>query len=62
MKFLYVYRKKLKSTSQYIYETLFINGENSDVSIVALGKEWRLHKVYLCQVLQVFCCHFEPNS
>uniref|UniRef100_A0A8D2DJ00 BTB domain-containing protein n=1 Tax=Sciurus vulgaris TaxID=55149 RepID=A0A8D2DJ00_SCIVU len=31
-------RKKLKSTSKYIYQTLFLNGE-----------EWSLHKIYLCQ-------------
>ncbi|MGH0136825.1 UNVERIFIED_CONTAM: hypothetical protein FKN15_019817 [Acipenser sinensis] len=43
-------RKKLKSTSRYIYQTLFLNGENSDIQICALGQEWNLHKVYLCQV------------
>lgn len=42
-------RKKLKSTSRYIYETLFENGLDSDVTIKALGHSWRLHKVYLCQ-------------
>ncbi|GAB6024233.1 hypothetical protein CHUAL_008928 [Chamberlinius hualienensis] len=42
-------RKKLMSTSQYIYKTLFVDGKNSDVTIVALNVEWRLHKVYLCQ-------------
>ncbi|XP_040474142.1 germ cell-less protein-like 1 isoform X1 [Falco naumanni] len=42
-------RKKLKSTSKYIYQTLFLNGENSDIKICALGEEWNLHKVYLCQ-------------
>ncbi|KAM6431956.1 germ cell-less protein-like 1 isoform 3-T3 [Liasis olivaceus] len=42
-------RKKLKSTSKYIYQTLFLNGENSDVKICALGEEWNLHKIYLCQ-------------
>ncbi|KAG9488901.1 hypothetical protein GDO78_005091, partial [Eleutherodactylus coqui] len=42
--------KKLKSTSKYIYQTLFLNGENSDIKICALGKEWNLHKIYLCQV------------
>uniref|UniRef100_A0A8C6RM89 Germ cell-less, spermatogenesis associated 1 n=1 Tax=Nannospalax galili TaxID=1026970 RepID=A0A8C6RM89_NANGA len=42
-------RKKLKSTSKYIYQTLFLNGENSDIKICALGEEWSLHKVYLCQ-------------
>jgi hypothetical protein len=25
---------------------LFVNGEGSDVSMRALGKEWRLHKVW----------------
>lgn len=44
-------RKKLKSTSRYIYQTLFLKGENSDICICALGQEWNLHKVYLCQVL-----------
>ena len=42
-------RKKLKNTSRYIYETLFQNGQDSDVAITALGETWRLHKVYLCQ-------------
>ena len=42
-------RKKLKNTSRYIYETLFQNGQDSDVTIKALGNTWRLHKVYLCQ-------------
>lgn len=42
-------RKKLKSTSKYIYKTLFLNGENSDIKIHALGQEWSLHKIYLCQ-------------
>ena len=31
-------RKKLKSTSKYIYQTLFLNGENSDIKICALGR------------------------
>ncbi|KAM8827431.1 germ cell-less protein-like 1 isoform 3-T4 [Spinachia spinachia] len=42
-------RKKLKSTSRYIYQTLFLNGENSDIRICALEQQWNLHKVYLCQ-------------
>ncbi|XP_065712887.1 germ cell-less protein-like 1 [Patagioenas fasciata] len=42
-------RKKLKSTFKYIYQTLFLNGENSDIKICALGEEWNLHKVYLRQ-------------
>lgn len=42
-------RKRLKSTSQYIYEALFVHGENSDVTISSLGRQWNLHKVYLRQ-------------
>ncbi|XP_061553592.1 germ cell-less protein-like 1 [Phycodurus eques] len=42
-------RQKLKSTSNYIYQTLFLNGENSDIRICAMGQEWNLHKLYLCQ-------------
>ena len=42
-------RKKLKNTSRYIFETLFQNGQDSDVTISALGNSWPLHKVYLCQ-------------
>ncbi|KAM3830608.1 germ cell-less protein-like 1 [Vipera latastei] len=42
-------RKKIKSTSRYIYQTLFLNGEKSDIKICALGEEWNLHKIYLCQ-------------
>ncbi|XP_059515529.1 germ cell-less protein-like 1 isoform X1 [Myotis daubentonii] len=41
--------KRLRSTSKYIYQTLFLNGENSDIKICALGEEWSLHKIYLCQ-------------
>ena len=42
-------RRRLKSTSEYIYNALFLQGENSDVKIRALGQEWDLHKVYLRQ-------------
>ncbi|KAM9266367.1 germ cell-less protein-like 1 [Morus bassanus] len=42
-------RKKLKSSFTCIYQTLFLNGENSDIKICALGEEWNLHKIYLCQ-------------
>lgn len=52
-KFDNVYRKRLKknllSTPQYIYQALFIDGIDSDITLVALEKEWKLHKVYLCQ-------------
>lgn len=42
-------RKKMKSTSNYIYSTLFLNGENSDICVRALNRTWNLHKLYLCQ-------------
>lgn len=40
----------MKTTTEYIYQVLFIDGENSDITISALGKEWKLHKLYLKQV------------
>ncbi|XP_066935119.1 germ cell-less protein-like 1 [Clytia hemisphaerica] len=42
-------RKKMKTTSEYIYNTLFVSGENSDVTIQALDHDWKLHVLYLCQ-------------
>ncbi|EEB13890.1 hypothetical protein Phum_PHUM264430 [Pediculus humanus corporis] len=42
-------KKKLLSTPQYIYQVLFVDGTDSDITLIALGKEWKLHKVYLCQ-------------
>nr|XP_039269381.1 germ cell-less protein-like 1 [Styela clava] len=42
-------RKRLRSTSQYIYDALFVHGENSDVTISSLDRKWNLHKVYLRQ-------------
>lgn len=44
-----VFRKKLLTTPQYIYKTFFIEEQNSDVSVMALGRVWRLHRIYLCQ-------------
>ena len=44
------HRRKFNSTSKYIYKTLFEDGRASDVTVVALGTDWHLHKVYLCQV------------
>ncbi|XP_059535036.1 germ cell-less protein-like 1 [Myotis daubentonii] len=41
--------KKVKVTSDYAYNTLFLNGETSDIKIRALGRVWCLHKMYLCQ-------------
>ena len=42
-------KKKLHTTSQYIYDNLFQAGKDSDVVVRALGKSWRLHKLYLQQ-------------
>merc|ERR1719347_1108425 len=42
-------KKKLFTTSQYIYENLFQAGRDSDVTVVALGRSWNLHKLYLSQ-------------
>ncbi|GLG96519.1 Protein germ cell-less [Gryllus bimaculatus] len=42
-------RKKLASTAQYIYQALFKEGKNSDIKVLALGKLWKLHRIYLCQ-------------
>uniref|UniRef100_A0A8D2DSB6 BTB domain-containing protein n=1 Tax=Sciurus vulgaris TaxID=55149 RepID=A0A8D2DSB6_SCIVU len=35
--------------SRSIYQALFLRGEGSDIQIRALGEEWNLHRVYLCQ-------------
>ena len=42
-------KKKLHTTSQYIYENLFREGRDSDIVVKALGKSWKLHKLYLQQ-------------
>ncbi|KAM8974141.1 germ cell-less protein-like 1 [Pelodytes ibericus] len=58
-------RKKLKSTSKYIYQTLFLNGENSDIKICALDQEWSLHKIYLCQsgyFSSMFCGSWKESN
>jgi len=36
-------RKRIKNTSKYIYETLFLNGTNHDVTITALGMLYVMH-------------------
>ena len=41
--------KKVKITSEHAYQTLFLNGETSDIKIRALGNVWCLHKMFLCQ-------------
>ena len=38
-------RRKLRTTSRYIFETLFLEGQDSDVTLNALNREWKLHKV-----------------
>lgn len=43
------FRKKLASTAQYIYQALFQEGKTSDITVEALGEEFHLHKIYLCQ-------------
>ncbi|XP_063704449.1 protein germ cell-less [Culicoides brevitarsis] len=42
-------RKKLLSTTQYIYQALYKESRSSDISVRALGKTFELHKIYLCQ-------------
>lgn len=42
-------KKRLKTTSRYIYETLFIEGRDSDMVVSSLNRDWKLHKLYLCQ-------------
>ncbi|CAH0547623.1 unnamed protein product [Brassicogethes aeneus] len=42
-------RKKLTTTANYIYQALFEEGKNSDVTVCALGEEFHLHRIYLCQ-------------
>lgn len=37
------------TTSEYIYQTLFIDGVGSDITISALGRQWNLHTVYIKQ-------------
>ena len=38
-------KRRLKTTTEYIYETLFKDGKDSDVVVKALGRSWNLHKV-----------------
>lgn len=46
---LFFCRKKVETTAQYIYQALFKEGKNSDVTVEALGEKFLLHKIYLCQ-------------
>lgn len=47
-------------TSKYLHQKLFVEGRKSDVTIVALGHEWHLHKIYLEQC-DYFRCLFSGN-
>ncbi|XP_043249806.1 protein germ cell-less isoform X1 [Colletes gigas] len=42
-------KRKLLTTAQYIYKTLFQEEKGSDITVLVLGKAWRLHKVYISQ-------------
>ncbi|KAK0182164.1 hypothetical protein PV327_000327 [Microctonus hyperodae] len=42
-------RRKLLTTAQYIYKTLFQEEKGSDITVFMLGRPWRLHKVYISQ-------------
>jgi BTB/POZ domain-containing protein 13 len=42
-------KKILRTTSQYIFDNLFQDGKDSDVTLTAIGTSWKLHKLYLCQ-------------
>ncbi|XP_014219919.1 protein germ cell-less isoform X2 [Copidosoma floridanum] len=37
------------STAEYIYKTLFLEEKGSDITVLMLGKAWKLHKVYISQ-------------
>lgn len=37
------------NTCAYVYQKLFIQGEDSDITIAACGREWKAHKLYLKQ-------------
>ena len=40
-------KRKPLSVSNYLYDVLFLQGDNSDITIRALEREWHLHKVLL---------------
>ncbi|KAH0945205.1 hypothetical protein HN011_010739 [Eciton burchellii] len=42
-------KRKLLTTAQYIYKTLFQEEKGSDITVLILGRAWRLHKIYICQ-------------
>ncbi|XP_024886625.1 protein germ cell-less-like [Temnothorax curvispinosus] len=42
-------KRKLLTTAQYIYKTLYQEEKGSDITVLILGRAWRLHKVYISQ-------------
>lgn len=42
-------KSKMLSTSNYIFNNLFENGEDSDIVVHFMNKSWKLHKFYLKQ-------------
>ncbi|CAL1279551.1 unnamed protein product [Larinioides sclopetarius] len=42
-------RRKVMSTTRYVYQALFEEGQGSDVRIAALNRTWNLHRLYLSQ-------------
>ena len=54
-------KKKMTSTSDYVYKTLFLDGQQSDIAVHALSREWHLHKLYLCQS-PYFASMFSQNG
>ncbi|XP_043480223.1 protein germ cell-less [Leptopilina heterotoma] len=53
-------RRKLLTTAQYIYKTLFLEEKGSDITVLILGRAWRLHKVYISQS-PYFCSMFSGS-
>jgi len=47
-------------TAKYLHQKLFVEGKKSDVTLVASGREWHLHKIYLEQC-DYFRCLFSGN-
>lgn len=41
------FSKRIRATYEHIYKQMFIKGEGSDITVIALNREWRLHRVYL---------------
>jgi len=42
-------KKRIRTTSRYIFKALFATGEGSDITVRAFNHEWKLHKIYLKQ-------------